>query len=320
MIDDAKKLGFKEIVKKHAPQGIFVGVVVMLLVVWSIFLEVEIRPSQRMLDLVAGDKAEGPTPVEELTGEVLAEKVVPEAGYTVRLKWGETGKKLVESGAIDLAKYQKNYSDKAGAELMSYLTEDKAEGITINRENAYFWVNTLWALGLAQKSKVLDEGIMGTEYKAELGNFASTAGWTLGAKKGVRLYSSAEIIALSDGEQEMVDKIAQVIYRPCCGNPTSFPDCNHGMAILGLIELMVAQGFGEEEIYQAALAFNSYWFTQTYMDLAYYFETRENVAWSQVDPKRVLAAEFSSASGYQAIKKQIEDVPGLPSSGGSCGA
>ena len=42
---------------------------------------------------------------------------------------------------------------------------------------------------------------------------------------------------------KIVEEIAGNIYRPCCGNSTAFPDCNHGMAMLGLIELMVSQKF-----------------------------------------------------------------------------
>lgn len=181
-------------------------------------------------------------------------------------------------------------------------------------------MNTLWALGLTQKSDVLNKGVMGTQYRKDLGNFASTGGWTLGAKDSVKLYSSSKVIPLSQEQQARVEKISAGIYRPCCGNPTSFPDCNHGMAILGLIELMASQGFSEDEIYKAALAFNSYWFPQTYIDLAYYFQTKENTPWQNVDPKRILSAQFSSAQGYQAVKQQIENIPGAPKSGGSCGA
>lgn len=31
----------------------------------------------------------------------------------------------------------------------------------------------------------------------------------------------------------------------CCGNSTYFPDCNHGAAMLGFIELAVSQGLVE---------------------------------------------------------------------------
>ena len=254
-----------------------------------------------------------------VTAGILPDEVMPQAGYRVAIRWGEVGKKLVAAGGIDLAKYRKNYQGEREQELLTYLTSEKEEGITINSENAYFWVNTLWALGLTQKSDVLDKGVMGAD-RSKLGNYASTGGWTLGAKDAVALFSSAEIIPLTSEQNQMVKQISDGIYRPCCGNPTSFPDCNHGMAILGLVELMVSQGFSEEEIYQAALKFNSYWFGDTYIDLAYYFRTKEGKTWDQVDPKVVLSAQYSSGQGYAAIKKQIGTIPGKPQRGGSCGA
>ena len=92
------------------------------------------------------------------------------------------------------------------------------------------------------------------------------------------------------------------------------------MAILGLLEIMASQGASEEEMYQAALAFNSYWFPSTYADLAYYFDTQQHTSWDKVDPKTILSAQYSSALGYQKIKKQIGTIPGAKSQGGSCGA
>jgi hypothetical protein len=286
---------------------------------WSNMFEINVKADSKLLQTIGIIKPT-PTPLPKPTAENLSSQVVPKSGYQVNLNWGETGKKLLSSGAIDLSKYQEKYADARWQEYLSYLTDSKDTGITINSNNAYFWVNTLWALGLTQKSDVLDKGIMGSQYKDKLGNFASTGGWTLGAKDAVSLYSSSQIIALTNKQQELVNKISQNIYRPCCSNPTSFPDCNHGMAILGLIELMVSQNFSEDDIYKAALAFNSYWFPQTYVDLAYYFQIKENTAWSEVDAKRALSAEFSSSTGYQAIKRQIGNIPGQVTGGGSCGA
>lgn len=283
------------------------------------FFDVEIKPrgapqATPVRESSSSNNASGPS------AEQLAAAVIPEGGYTVDITWGDTGKKLVQAGGVDMEKYRENYSDPKYQDLLGYLTGPKDAGITITRDNAYFWVNTLWALGLTQKSDVLEEGIMGTQYKDELGNFASTGGWTLGTKDAVTLYSSTPIIALSKDQQALVTKISEGVYRPCCGNPTSFPDCNHGMAALGLIELMASQDFSEREIYDAVLAFNSYWFSQTYMELAYYFATQENTDWENVDPRRVLSADFSSAAGYGEVKKKIGNVPGLTQSGGSCGA
>ncbi|PIZ63694.1 hypothetical protein COY16_01305 [Candidatus Roizmanbacteria bacterium CG_4_10_14_0_2_um_filter_39_13] len=255
-----------------------------------------------------------------ITVESLAAKVIPEEGYTLKLNWGDTGKKLVESGAIDLQKYKDNYGDEKYSELMTFITDTKNENITVNSENSYFWVNTLWAMGLVQKSDVLEKGIIGTEYKDEIGSFASTGGWTLGTTDAISLYSSTNIVDLSLEQQQRVAEIAGNIYRPCCGNSAAFPDCNHGMAILGLIELMVAQGSPDSEIYEASLAFNSYWFPQTYADLAYYFETKQDTAWEDIDPKTVLGQAYSSGQGYARIKQEIGNIPGLQSGGGSCGA
>lgn len=257
---------------------------------------------------------------ETLDASSLAKKVIPDEGYTVKINWGDTGVKLVQAGGIDMTKYNENYSDPQYKELLSYLTENKNQGITINQQNAYFWVNTLWALGLTQQSDVLSEGIMGTEYKDRVGSFASTGGWTLGSRDAVSLYSSSSIIPLTPEQQELVTKVSENIYRPCCGNPTSFPDCNHGMAILGLLELMASQGATEDEMYEASLTFNSYWFSTTYVDLAYYFKTERGLDWEDVDPKLALSAEYSSAPGYQTIKKEIGNIPGTQQVGASCGA
>jgi len=255
-----------------------------------------------------------------ITVESLAAKVIPEQGYDVKLDWNDVGQKLVESGAIDLQKYKENYKDPRYKELMTFITDNKKGGITVNKDNSYFWVNTLWALGLVQKSDVLEKGVMGTQYKDDIGSFASTGGWTLGSKDAVALFSSANIVDLTPEQQKLVATITENIYRPCCGNSAAFPDCNHGMAILGLVELMVSQGISEKEIYKAALAFNSYWFPQTYADLAYYFEAKQDSKWEDVDPKTVLGQAYSSGQGYARIKQEIGNVPGLQSGGGSCGA
>jgi len=313
----AKRGGQKSKVKSEKMVYVVVGILTLILLL-SLF-DFKISPNKNLLSVV-GRFNPTPTPTPEPTAEVLSAKVVPEKGYKVSVNWGDIGKKLIEAGGIDMDKYRENYSGDEYKELMSYLTDNKNGGITINNKNAYFWVNTLWALGLTQKSDVLDKGIMGVEYKDNIGNFASTGGWTLGAKDAVSLYSSSEIIPLTADQQARVHEISKNIYRPCCGNPTSFPDCNHGMAILGLIEIMVSQGFSDNEIYDAALAFNSYWFTSTYVDLAYYFQTQKGTSWENIDAKKVLSVEFSSAPGYQTIKEKIGDIPGAPSRGGSCGA
>lgn len=299
-------------------------VLAVILIVFKVDVKVKLNPS--IFGEQSGGQAEQAvatvvTPASVADETILLQQaVLPAEGYTISLEWGDTGKKLVESGAIDMDKYRENYGDTAYADLLTYLTENKSDGITITSENAYFWVNTLWALGLTQSSDVLEKGIMMAEYKDKLANFASTGGWTLGAKDSMDLYSSQNIVILTPQQQSLVARVSEGIYRPCCGNSTAFPDCNHGMAILGLLELMASQGFSEEEMYKASLVFNSYWFPQTYIDLAYYFKTKENTPWKDVDARKALGAKFSSSQGYSQIKKQIGTVPGTKPAGGSCGA
>ncbi len=307
--------------KLPSPSVLLFGGASALLVfsVANFALDIDVKPSARF-QAIRSILNPTPTPIPTPSAEALAEKVLPSGGYTVNIKWGDIGKKLVASGAIDLAKFQENYKDPQYQEVMKYITETQDKGITITQQNSYFWINTLWALGLVQKSDVLEKGVMGTQYKDQVGNFASTGGWTLGAKEATKLYSKEQIIPLTDEQQQMVMRIAENIYRPCCGNSTAFPDCNHGMAMLALIQLMVSQGQSEQEIYKAALAFNSFWFGQTYMDLAYYFQTKQGVDWDKVDPKTVLGSQYSSAQGYQAIRKEIEGAPKQPAASGGCGA
>jgi len=172
---------------------------------------------------------------------------------------------------------------------------------------------------LTQKSKVLDEGPMQTG-GSDPANFASTGGWTIGKKDAMQLYSSQELIKLSAEQQQRVQQIAENVYRPCCGNSTAFPDCNHGMAALGYIELAVAAGLSEEQIYKDLLAFNSFWFPQTYVEMAVYFEKEQGTKWPDVDAKLALSQDYSSAQGAQRIAQVVQNVPGLKSQGGSCGA
>ena len=245
--------------------------------------------------------------------------VMPSNGYTTSLSWGDLGQKLVEVGAIDLEKYEKIFNSNTNGKQDLAIFDDQGKTISINENNSRFIVNTLWALGLVNKSKVLDEGPMKIG-KTPTKNFASTSGWTLGSKPAMELYSSQELIPMTDDQQNLVQKIATNVYRPCCGNHTAFPDCNHGMAALGYIELAVTQGLSEDQIYKDLLAFNSFWFPQTYVEMAIYFQQEENKTWDQVDAKLALSKDYSSAQGAQKIKAAVQNVPGLKSKGGSCGA
>lgn len=252
--------------------------------------------------------------------EVLQEKVIPQKGYVFKIKWGDLGKKLVEDGVIDKKKLAQALTgtDTLPAEYEKYLDGSEQDKIELNEGNNRFWVDVLWGLGLAQKSKILEEGQM--MQSGDASKFASTGGYTLGVVDSMQYYSKYFYIKLSPEQEAKVLEIAEGVYRPCCGNSTAFPDCNHGMAALALIELMVSQNFSQEEIYKTVLAFNSYWFPQTYLDIAYNF-AKNGQDFPKILPKELLGKNLSSAMGYAAVQKQVGqlDWPALKG-GGSCGA
>ncbi len=255
---------------------------------------------------------------EELVA-ILKQQVLPQNGYKTSLKWKDLGKKLVEAGAIDKAKFEESVvGDPDGKASMKYMEDSSEDNISVSEKNAHFLVNFFWALGLANKSKVLDEGPMKTG-NTPTANFASTGGWTLGAKPVMEIYSSTEIIPLTSEQQELVKKIAENVFRPCCGNSTAFPDCNHGMAALGYIEWAVYNGLSENQIYKDLLAFNSFWFPQNYVEMAVYFD-KQGTKWQNVDPKMALSRDYSSSAGAVRIKQSVQGVPGIQSQGGGCGA
>ena len=177
---------------------------------------------------------------EDLDYDQLSQIVTPQEGKEVDVNWGDMGRKLIESGAIDYDAFKERY-DGLDEEQLAVLNVENMESITFNTENIQFWTNVLWSLGLTQESKVLTEGPMEqNKEETPIENYASTAGWTLGSKPAMELYNSSKLIELTQEQDELVYKIAENIFRPCCGNDTAFPDCNHGMAVLGLLELMAS--------------------------------------------------------------------------------
>lgn len=252
--------------------------------------------------------------------QILKQKVLPQKGYRLSVRWNDIWKQLLESGVIDKTKYEELFvGDPVAKKEMQHLMNASNDSMTINESNSRFMVNTLWALGLVNKNRILIEGSMKTYGKGDVMAFASTGGWNLGSKPTSELYSSKEIIKLTAEQQELVKKIAQNVYRPCCNNSTEFPDCNHGMAALGYIELAVAQSVSEKQIYKDLLKLNSFWFPQQYVELAAYFN-QQNISWDKVDAKLALSSQYSSAQGSQQTRQNIQNVPGLNIQQGGCGA
>lgn len=246
----------------------------------------------------------------------IEQSVLPKEGVELPVSWGTLGKQLVQVGVIDLPALQKVIQ--MTPEQEKILTEGSDEKIKIDATNSQFVVDILWALGLAQKSIVYDEGPLGKEYKNEQGNFASTGGWNLARGNAVNYLNRFDFIPLTPEQQKRVGEIAKNVYRPCCGNSTWFPDCNHGMAALAVIELLVSAGVDEATMYRKVLGFNSFWFPDSYLTVATHF-ARQGISWDKVDAKEVLGEKYSSAQGAVEIAKKVGPLPYTSNFGGSCG-
>ncbi len=248
----------------------------------------------------------------------LEEDVVPQGGIELPVSWGNIGPMLVTKGVIDLDKFKQ--AVKLTSDQEKILTEGTTDKIRIDSQNSQFIVDVLWAFGLSQKSIVYEEGPMGKEQKKDAGNFASTGGWTLAKGDAMNYLNRFDFVKLTQEQQKQVGEIAKNVYRPCCGNSTWFPDCNHGMAALAAIELMVAAGISEKDIYKNVLVLNSYWFSDTYMTIATYF-ARQGTVWKDVDAKMVLGPEYSSGRGAGIVSQKVGPLPWRKApTGGSCGA
>ena len=255
----------------------------------------------------------------------ILESINPSNGFTININYGNLGPQLLAVAAIDFDKMESLYEQSGQPltpEQIKILTEGSSEKIKISPENSYFLLNFFWALGLANKNIILDEGQMTKYGDDQIGNFASTGGWTLGTKDAMDLYSKFEIIKLNAGQQAILEDFANNSYRPCCSNPVAFPDCNHGMAALAFGELMASQGATVDEIFEAYKYFNSFWFPQTYLDVATYFKAAEGKDWSQVDNRVVAGKDFSTPQGWQRVRQWLTQnglLEEAPSGGGGCG-
>jgi hypothetical protein len=252
--------------------------------------------------------------------EQLAAAVIPEKGVALPIRWGDLGKRMTDAGVIDKDAFEKLYAGRGSLsdQGQAMLGEDYQKPIIINRENAGELLNLLWAFGLANTSPILkDETEMMNPAYGGAGNFASTGGWTLAEGDAMQHYNAHTFVQLTSEQHALVERVSEGIYRPCCGNSTHFPDCNHGMAMLGLLELLAANGASEEDMYQVALAVNSYWFPDTYLTIGQYF-AEQGTDWADADPKELLGYDYSSAAGYQRITSLVQPVE--QNGGGGCSA
>lgn len=246
-------------------------------------------------------------------------QVASNIGFVLPVDWKGMGRKLIEAGVIDETSLENIYARRGGLnDSERVLINDGYSGeLVINEQNAGYLLNLLWAFGLANKNPILEEGPMQNPSYGGAGRFASTGGWTLAVGNPMGHYSMHEFVKLTKEQQALVEEVSKNIYRPCCGNSTYFPDCNHGMAMLGFLELMAANGSSEEEMYRVALQVNALWFPDTYSAIDQYLKMNgDNLA--SANPKEILGAEYSSAYGYANILSQIQTPENRSNNGGGC--
>ena len=256
---------------------------------------------------------------EEELEQDLQEAVFSEDGALLPIQWADLGQKMIADGVIDSTQMsqimeQRGWTDDYSKELLEGTVEGE---LKLTQENSGLILNLLWAFGLANKNTILETGPMVDPAYGGAGGFASTGGWSVSVGDSMDHYSRHKFFDLNAEQQAFVDKVSRGIYRPCCNNSTHFPDCNHGMAMLGFLELMASQGVSEEEMWKAALSVNSYWFPDTYLTIETYMKNK-GVAWKDVNPIEILGINYSSASGYAKIASQV--VAPINTEGGSgCG-
>jgi len=324
MISEDKNTLANKVSKRVNEPGFWKGMALLLfaIIILTQVLDISVNLSPALQKILRRQTAV--TQVEtsdvKVDTNAIAGEVIKQDGVVLPITWGDLGQQMIRDGVIDEAKFRALFDAGLANVDEQVLTGNVNEPIVMTQENSRFMLDMLWAFGLANKNSILENGEMvDAKYGGDPSKFAATGGWSLAKGPGPDHYSKHAYVTLTTDQQAMVDEVSSNIYRPCCGNSTHFPDCNHGMAMLGLLELMAANGSNTQEMYQVALDVNAHWFPQTYIDLATYFK-EQGKDWNEVDPKVVLGAEYSSSQGYQQTRQQIKSLPKPASGGGGCGA
>lgn len=274
---------------------------------------------------VAIDVAQPESESAESENASLTSQISLPDSYQLPVSFGDIGPQLLAAGAINYDRFVQIY-ERAGQALnevqQAILSEGSEAPIVIDQDNAYFLLNFLWALGLTNQNPLLDEGPLMQYSEGDVGRFASTGGWSIGQRPATELYSSASLVSLTPEQQARLENVANNVYRPCCDNHTSFADCNHGMAMLGLLELMAGQGISEDEMFEAAKYVNSFWFPQQALETAAFFQATMDLAYDDVNGRMAVGPEVFSGSGFRSVHEWLTSNGQLeqtPNSGGGCG-
>ncbi len=254
----------------------------------------------------------------------LYEQVNPKDGYTLPVSYGDLGPRLIKAGVIDydaFANVMKSNGDSLTDDKINALKNGDSKPVVVTAQDAHFLLNFFWAVGLANKNPILTEGPMMQYSNGQIESFASTGGWTLATKPINEIYASINLFPLTPDQQARVEQVATDVYRPCCDNPTIFPDCNHGMAMLGLLELMASQNASVDEMFKAAKYVNAYWFPQQTLETAFFLQNNQKVDFADADARLTVGKTYASASGANMVHQSLQNnnlLEQVPRQGGSC--
>lgn len=242
--------------------------------------------------------------------------------FTLNAKWGSAAKKMVDAGAL-------NVSSLSSILIQSGQPLTKAEkailngtyqgNIVLNSTDSQFVLDVLWGIGINNNNPIVNNGPL-TNSGNNPNYFASTGGYTPLGKYQI---GGLNLIPMTSSQQSVVNSVAYGSYRPCCNNPTAFPDCNHGAAALALVELMASQGNSLNATFEAVKNFDSLYFASTEYLNAIYFAS-QGVSWANAPAQEVVSFNFSSYSGSTYVQQYLSAyklLPGQNNNGGqvACG-
>ncbi len=257
------------------------------------------------------------------TYSAILANLYPQGGFKTKIVLGDIVQKLVASGVINLSKIEQLYGGNLTQQELDILTKPSYSPLILNASNANFYLLVFWALGISNKNPILDNfSAISNASGFNIANFASTGGWTLGTdSNAVTYFNKLRLVNLTPTEQGYAYDVATQSYRPCCNNPTSFPDCNHGAALLALTELGASQGLNESQIFYLDLEAQTLWFPTYYYLTALTLKYKNASYWNNA--RDILGINYSSASGwYKNVYQPLKSNNLLPPSqngGVSCG-
>jgi hypothetical protein len=294
----AKKTGLSE--KLFA--GILIGAAVVLLISQISYTFINRAPSAGKGEASAVKKASKTTADTDKMVQDAIKEVTPAQGFTTNVKWNGVVSKMIKQGALDPVKLASLLKQRYGQDIKPEWREvldGKNTNLEINSDNAVFMMYLLWTIAKDNNNQILVDSPFANSF----------TNYDIGV--GASGYGGADLLSLSPEQQQIAKEVAENANRPCCNNSTAWPDCSHGFAALGLVELMASQDFNKAEIFDTFVKFNSFWFPQTYVNNALYFKLAQGKNWSQVDKEVVAGKDYSSLSGASKVKNYLKTNFGL---------